>query len=316
MLRIQKMKRRNAKPAMIQNGGIQAQVNEHSHIIESEQSDIENTEKRDKVFANTTELSNTEKFTAVASSPPRMGKRRVTSPKPPVMTRSRAKAMKLSTSSDADSSSERETGKELLSSTRKHPSKMSDGGLKRSSVASKVRIFKADDSGNVSLADAKKAHTESSQTNEREVHVEGNFPSSLSDASSCDADDVTHHHGNDDELGGSAASLSGLDEQITNQDNSNVFSADVEADVIHRHGNDDELGCSAASLSGLEDQVANQDNSNAAEVEADVTHHHRNDDELGHSASLNSDLQIANEGNTDAFSVPVMKAATKHTRKT
>ncbi|KAJ7380368.1 snRNA transcription by RNA polymerase III [Desmophyllum pertusum] len=298
------------REAMILDDGIQAQVNEHSHIIESKLSDIENTEQIDKVSANTTEHSNTEKFTVVASSPPRKGKRRVTSPKPRVMTRSRAKAMKLSTSSDADSSSERETGKELLSSTRKHPSKMSDAGLKRNTNASRVQNLSVVIVGTSHCRIPKRLTLKAAQKQKREVHVERNFPSSLSDASSSDADDVTHHHGNVSELGCSAASLSGLDEQITNQDNSNVFSAEVDADVTHHHGNDDELGCSAASLSGLEDQLANQDNSNAAEVEADVTHHHTNDGELGHSASLHSDLQIANEGNTDVFSAPVMKAAT------
>ena len=272
---------------MIKKSDNQTQMNEEdSHNIKSEPC---NTEKVDDESAPTIKLPKAKKRKAVMPSPQRKGKRTVTSPKPRVMTRSRAKAMKLSTSSDADSSSERETGNKLTS-TQEHTLETSDTVLKRNCKARKVEN---------TLADTKEAFTENSQGVEIKEHVEENSQSFLSDTSSSHVDDVLHHHENISEC--TVASPSALEDPVGIEDNSNVFSAEVEADATYHHGNYGEL----------EVQVANEDNSDVilAEVEADVTHHHRNDCELDNSE------QVANEDNSNVSSMSAVETATNISTK-
>ena len=287
---------------MIQKNDIQTRMNEDSATTNSEPC---NTEKGGDESSKTVKLSKVEKHKALMPSPQRNGKRRVTSPKPRVMTRSRAKAMKLSTSSDGDSLSEKGTGNENL--TQEH--EMSDACLKCDSKAGKVENLKAGCSGNDGneTTDEKKAFTEGLKGNEPKVHVEDKSQSLFSNTPSSGNVDVSHHHGNVPEPVSSVASLSGSEGQVCNEDDSNVLSAEVEANVIQHHRNDGELGVSTASLS----LVANEDNSseNSTEVVEDATHHHSNDVELDDSKT------IANEDDSHVSSVFEVKATTNLSTK-
>lgn len=250
------------RETLIHESQVKTHKSENSNVIQSEHCD------------KTVELSNKVTITMVTSSPQRKGKRRMTPPKPRVMTRSRAKAMKLSSSSDADSSSERETGKELNVSLG-NSSEMTSTGLKRNSNARKDRKSKGVDSGDkesisfVSFVDASKTETKTSETNEREVRDHDNCPSLLSDTSNSDVDDVTCKHDNASERGCSAASFSGFDVQVDSEDKSHLFSSKMESDVTCRHGNDSELGDFAASLPGSVEQEVLEENSHTFSAAVD-----------------------------------------------
>jgi len=143
------------------------------------------------------EPSKESKFTAVSPRTLRKGKRRVASPKSRVMTRSRTKAMKLSTSSEGESSSDKETGKYLKSSQG------------RSSESSDIEFEK-----NGSVSKGKKLGSDCS--NEITVVFE-------KEGQSSNADDVSRQCTNIGERGHSADSLLSLDVNISNDDNSDTF---------------------------------------------------------------------------------------------
>lgn len=278
---------------MMQKNDIQTRINEDAANINSEPCNTE--EGGDE--SETVKLSKAEKHKALMHSPQQKGKRRVTSPKPRVMTRSRAKAMKLSTSSDGDSSSEKGTGKELNSS-QEH--EMSDTCLKLNSKAGKVENLDEGSSGNDEngRTDVKKAFTEGLKGKEPEVHVEEKSQRLLTDSPSSGDVDVIHHHGNVREPVSSVASHSGLEKQVCKEDDSNVFLEEVEANVIQHHRNGGALGLWASSLSDSESQVVNEDRSD-----------HSNDVELDNSKT------ITNEDNSHVSSVFEVKPTTNLSTK-
>lgn len=171
-------------------------MGKNSHDTERRSSDNARVNKKDIKASKTVESSNASEF----SSPLRKGKRQVTSPKPRVMTRSRSKAMKLSSSSEADSASEKETGSDLISSR--------DTELGSDGVARKVKKLQVGDSEN------KRRKVECDQ----QVH-------------SSDAEGVSHR--NTDEFGYPADSISSLHVNVTNENNSNAFSEEVDRVVIN-----------------------------------------------------------------------------------
>lgn len=89
------------------------------------------------------------KFAGGSPSPQRKGKRGSTSPitSPSVMTRSRAKAMKLNASSEADTASEKETGNELNAS-RERISENSGNEMEHDEIARKVKKLSGDNANN------------------------------------------------------------------------------------------------------------------------------------------------------------------------
>ena len=292
---------------------IEAEMNENSHITESDGSD---RKKTDEESAKTKEPSNIEKCTVVTPSPQRKAKPRMASSKPRVMTRSRAKAMKLSSSSDAESSSERETGMEV-NSTQENSSEVSDTDLKRDSNASDIGKSNDGGSGNnenvssVALVDNMKEFTESSQANESVEHAKGNFQDILPDSSNTDADDGAHHHGNLCEPVCLVASFSDLKDQEPTEDNSAVLLVGVEADVIHSQTNDGERSCSGALGTDSEEQAGNEGNSNVLLIgmDTDAVQHQKNDGQLSRSRALlsGSEKQEENESNSNVLSVGVDK---------
>ena len=159
----------------------------NSHGTEIRSSNNARVDKKDIEASGTVKSTNASEF----SSPQRKGKRRVTSPKPRVMTRSRTKAMKLSSSSEADSASEQETGGDLNSSR--------DTELERNGVTRKVK-------------------------KRRKAECEQQVQSS-------DADVFSHR--NTGELGYQADSIPSLRENVTNENNSNAFSEEVDLAVIN-----------------------------------------------------------------------------------
>ena len=280
--------------------GIEAGINENSQLVDSVSSD---RQKRGNDSAKSKAPSNAEKCTLVMPSPQRKAKRRMGSPKPRVMTRSRAKAMKLGSSSDAESSSERETVMEV-NSTQENFSVVSDTGLKRDSNASGSRKSNDGGSGNnedvssVALVDNMKEFTENSQANESEERAEGNFSF---DTSRFDAGDAAHLC----EPVFSVASLSDVKDQEPTEDNSNVSLVGVEADTSNCQRNNGVLSCPGDLLTDSEELVGNEENSNVllhvAGMDTDVNVQQRNDDQLGCSGALHthSEKQEGNEDNSN-----------------
>ena len=290
---------------MTQEGSIQVEMNEDSHIAERECS---GRKKTDDESGKTKEPSNADKCTVVTPSPQRKAKRRMASPKPRVITRSRAKAMKLSSSSDAESSSERETRLDVTS-TQENCSEVSDtAGLTPHSNASDLRKSNDGGSGNnghvsVALVDNTK-EAKRSQANEIKEHFEGHSQGFLS-GSNFDADDVSHHHGDLCELVYSAASRSDLKDQEPTEDNSNVL-VGMDTDIIDQQKKDGELSCSGALLPDSENQGSNEDKSNVllVGIDKDVIHKQRNDDQHSCSTALLSDSEKP-VGNEDISNVSV-----------
>ena len=171
-------------------------VGKNSHDTERRFSDNARVDEKDTEASKTVKSSNASEF----FSPLRKGKRRVTSPKPRVMTRSRTKAMKLSSSSEADSASEKETGSDLNSSRETE--------LERNGIASKVKKLQVGDSEN----------------KRRKVECDQSVQSS-------DAEGVSYR--NTGELGHPAGSISSLHVNVTNENNSNAFSEEVNRVVIN-----------------------------------------------------------------------------------
>ena len=168
-------------------------MGKNSHDTERRFSDNARVDKKDTEVSKTVESSNASEF----SSPLRKGKRRVTSPKLRVMTRSRTKAMKLSSSSEADS--EKETGSDLNSSR--------DTELGSNGVARKVKKLQVGDSENTGKVEC-------------EQHVQ-----------SSDAEGVSHK--NTSEFGYQGDSISSLHVNVTNENSSNAFSEEVDRVAIN-----------------------------------------------------------------------------------
>ena len=194
-----------------EHSGVLADMDKTSDSEEKQTCDIARTKKRDEECSMSVTLSSASKFTVVSPSRQRKAKRRVMSPKPRVMTRSRTKAMKLSVSSEADSSPEKETGKDLNSS-RGHCSETSDTDVEYRGNASKVRKLKGDKSDN-----------------EGRVAVEEDVRSSYTISDSPE-------RRKSGELSPSEVALARLDTKVTNKDNSNTFSKGV--DYVTNNGND------------------------------------------------------------------------------
>ena len=171
-------------------------MGKNSHDTERRFSDNARVDKINTEASKTVKSSNTSEF----SSPLRKGKRRMTSPKPRVMTRSRTKAMKLSSSSEADSASEKETRSDLISSR--------DTELGSNGVPRKVKKLQVDDSEN----------------KPRKVECDQQVQSS-------DAEGVSHR--NTGEFGYPEDSISNSHVNITNENNSNAFSEEVDRVVIN-----------------------------------------------------------------------------------
>ena len=286
---------------MTQEGSIQVEMNENSHIAERECS---GRRKTDNESGKTEEPSNADKCTVVTPSPQRKAKRRMASPKLRVITRSRAEAMKLSSSSDAESSSERETGLDVTSTQENCSEVLDTAGLTLDSNTSDLR--KSIDGGSdnnervsVALVDNTKEFTKRLQANEIKEHGEGHSQGFLSDSSNFDADDAAH-------LVYSAASRSDLKDQEHTEDNSNVL-VGMDTDAIHQQKKDGELCCSGTLLTDSENQGSHEDKSNAllVGIDRDVIHKQRNDDQLSCSSALLSDSE-KQVGNEDSSNVSVV----------
>ena len=289
---------------------IEAEMKENLRIAQSVSFD---RKKTDDESAENKEPSNAEKCTVATPSPQRKATRRMASPKPRVMTRSRAKAMKLSSSSDAESSSERETAMEVIQ-TQENSSEVSDTGLKRNSNASD--IGKSYDGGSdnnehvssVSLVHNKNEFTEKWQANESQTQVERDVQGFLSqDSSSFDADDADHHHGKICEPICSEASLADLQDQEPTEVTSNVLLVGVETDVFDYQRNDGQLSGTGALLTDSEKQAGNEDNLNVLSVgmDTDAIHQQNNDGQLNCSQALlpGSEKQAGDEDNSNVLSV-------------
>ena len=285
---------------------IEAEINENSHIAESDSPDRKKKDDESK------EPSNIGKCTMATPSPQRKLKRRVASPKPRVMTRSRAKAMKLSSSSDAESSSERESGMEV-NSTQENSSMVSDTGLRCDSNV--IDAGKSNDGGSgnsedvssVALVDNIKEFIQSSQAKESVEHAEGNLQGNLADSTNTDADDAAHHRGNLCEPVCLVASFSDLKDQESTKDNTNVSLAGVDADVIHPQIKVGEHSCWAALGTDSKEQVGTEDNSNVLllGMDTDVIQHQKNNGQFGPSRALLSGPEklADNEDNSNILSV-------------
>ena len=141
------------------------------------------------------------KFTAAQ----RKGKRRVAAPTSRVMTRSRAKAMKLSVSSDGDSATEQETGEDADSSQASCPEYVAeslDTESKHNRKSTKVRKL-------VATADT----YESDKLRESDPEAFAEEGVQIADAA--------YHNSNIEELGHSAASLSSMKREVVNDSASN-----------------------------------------------------------------------------------------------
>lgn len=172
------------------------------------------TEKRDLGIDVKPEVASklSPKFTAAQ----RKGKHRVAAPTSRVMTRSRAKAMKLSVSSDGDSATEPETGEDADSSQASCPEYIAeslDTELKHNRKSTKVRKLVA--TGNTYGSDKLRE-------SDPEVFAEEGVQIA----------DAANHNSNIEELGHSAASLSSMKKEVVNDSASNkaVVKLDVGVD--------------------------------------------------------------------------------------
>ena len=263
-----------------------ATCNPESETSKTTENDSSDLKKKDDESAKTKEPANIEKYTVATPSPQRKAKRRVASPKPRVMTRSRAKAMKLSSSSDAESSSERESGLEV-NSTQENSSEVLNMGFKRDSNgrSNDGGIGNNENVSPVALVDSIKELIESSQANDNIEHVEGNFQGILSDSSNTDADDAAHHHGN---LREPVCSVASFSDQESTEHITNVSLVGVEADVAHPQTNEGERSCSGALGTDSEEQAGTEDISNVLLIgmDTDAIEHQKNDGQLSPSKAL------------------------------
>ena len=171
------------------------------------------TEKRDLGIDVKPEVASklSPKFTAAQ----RKGKHRVAAPTSRVMTRSRAKAMKLSVSSDGDSATEPETGEDADSSQASCPEYIAeslDTELKHNRKSTKVRKL---------VATANTYGSDKLRESDPEVFAEEGFQIA----------DAANHNSNIEELGHSAASLSSMKKEVVNDSASNKAVVKLDAGV-------------------------------------------------------------------------------------
>ena len=151
------------------------------------------------------------KFTATQ----RKGKRRVATPTSRVMTRSRAKAMKLSVSSDGDSATEPETGEDADSSQASCPEYVAeslDTELKHNRKSTKGRKLVATANTN-----------ESDKLKESDPEVFAEEGSQIAGAA--------YRNSNIEELGHPAASLSSMKKEVVSESASNIAVVKLDAAV-------------------------------------------------------------------------------------
>ena len=171
------------------------------------------TKKRDLGIDVKPELASklSPKFTA----PQRKGKRRVAAPTSRVMTRSRAKAMKFSVSSDGDSATEPETEEDADSSQASCPEYVAeslDTELKHNRKSTKVRKL---------VATANTYESDKLRESDPEVFAEEGVQIA----------DAANHNSNIEELGHSAASLSSMKKEVVNNSASNKAVVKLDAGV-------------------------------------------------------------------------------------
>ena len=171
------------------------------------------TEKRDLGIDVKPEVASklSPKFTAAQ----RKGKHRVAAPTSRVMTRSRAKAMKLSVSSDGDSATEPETGEDADSSQASCPEYIAeslDTELKHNRKSTKVRKL---------VATANTHGSDKLRESDPEVFAEEGVQIA----------DAANHNSNIEELGHSAASLSSMKKEVVNDSASNKAVVKLDAGV-------------------------------------------------------------------------------------
>ena len=171
------------------------------------------TEKRDLGIDVKPEVASklSLKFTAAQ----RKGKHRVAAPTSRVMTRSRAKAMKLSVSSDGDSATEPETGEDADSSQASCPEYIAeslDTELKHNRKSTKVRKL---------VATANTYGSDKLRESDPEVFAEEGVQIA----------DAANHNSNIEELGHSAASLSSMKKEVVNDSASNKAVVKLDAGV-------------------------------------------------------------------------------------
>ena len=171
------------------------------------------TEKRDLGIDVKPEVASklSPKFTAAQ----RKGKHRVAAPTSRVMTRSRAKAMKLSVSSDNDSATEPETGEDADSSQASCPEYIAeslDTELKHNRKSTKVSKL---------VATANTYGSDKLRESDPEVFAEKGVQIA----------DAANHNSNIEELGHSAASLSSMKKEVVNDSASNKAVVKLDAGV-------------------------------------------------------------------------------------
>ena len=171
------------------------------------------TEKRDLGIDVKPEVASklSPKFTAAQ----RKGKHRVAAPTSRVMTRSRAKAMKLSVSSDGDSATEPETGEDADSSQASCPEYIVESletELKHNRKSTKVRKL---------VATANTYGSDKLRESDPEVFAEEGVQIT----------DAANHNSNIEELGHSAASLSSMKKEVVNDSASNKAVVKLDAGV-------------------------------------------------------------------------------------
>ena len=171
------------------------------------------TEKRDRGIDVKPEVASksSPKFTAAQ----RKEKRRVAAPTSRVMTRSRAKAIKLSISSDGDSAAEPETGEDADSSQASCPEYVAeslDTELKHNRKSTEVMKL---------VATANTDESEKLRESDTEVFAEEGFLIA----------DAAYHKSNIEELGHSAASLSSMEKEVVNESASNIAVVKLDAAV-------------------------------------------------------------------------------------
>ena len=247
----------------LEQGGILNQIDEALKGEEICSSGVTKTKEKDETV-KAKAPSKESKFAAVPSSIQRKGKRCVTSPKPRIMTRSRTKAMKISVSSEGDSWSEKQTGKDLNFS-KEHCSESSDiESRERNLSARNVGKLDKESVNFVAKADTEESHV--SETNDQEVCSEEKFA------------DSTCHHRNNQGLVHSAASLSSIEKEGTSGDISSELSLAEDAATNNNDpakldiGSEQELsltsesGVNSESLDTLMEQRDDVDKISSVEV--------------------------------------------------
>lgn len=214
------------------------------------------------------------KFTA----PQRKGKRRVAAPTSRVMTRSRAKAMKFSVSSDGDSATEQETGEDADSSQASCPEYVAeslDAELKHNRRMTKIRKLVA--TANTDESDKLRGRDAEVFAEER-VQIAG----------------AAHRDSSMKELGHSAVSLSSVEKEGVSENASNKTAVKLDAVVNdntttttttrrNNHNISTDKDKSTNIASSTTTIIKNNDNGNAS------TSIFNNDDKTDNNASTVSD---------------------------